>query len=380
MFEKEINTIFETVKQRVLHRGTSSSLVSVKDIFAADIPYSIKNFFRTNVELLLEEELLRARKSSRFDYTHPEVQNLQLQMNSILIMNFNISTDEFVHQLNDAIHLIVNFFVRPQWTLKSFLFENEHSISRNSLSRLLKYFSAYDYLKDLIVRYVKEKGMEKISKDDFSDLIWRLDGEYIRRKSGDELARIMSPMFDFLDFPMNSDVKKISTKGLIKFFEDKGLMSVVIRLEGEIAQGNLELSQHTLGEILEDVRRTSGAFSVEKPAEEELKKQVKDVEDAQLHPTEVLHEPSTNRHLAKSTISLLSFMSESDRKKFIKKIFKYDEQKFLTSIRKIESIPTWKQSSSYIDEIFIEYDIDPYSSEAKRFMDVIFQWYYPKSS
>src|SRR5579862_1720684 len=204
MFDQEIETIIRTARDRVPHSIADTNTIVIKDILAADIPYAIKTFFRCDTELLLAEELKKHRKESRFNYDSPEVQGMQREINSLLVMNFSIPRNEFQRRLEDSVHLLVNYFVRPQWTITNVIFEKEREISVSSILRLLRYFGSYEYLRSLILRYVEEKQIRMLTRESFSSLVRKLDGEFFRRKTGDEISRIMLPLFEFLEYPRRS--------------------------------------------------------------------------------------------------------------------------------------------------------------------------------
>jgi len=369
MFKQETETIIKAITQRI---GQSpGDVVAIKDILAADIPHPVKIFFRADIEAMLLSELQRHRKSSRFNFAHHEVQSLQQQINSILVLSYTLSRKEFEQRLVDAVHMMINYLIRPQWTLTSILFEKDQNISWQALISLLRYFGPYEYLRDIITHYLKEKQTASISKEEFKSLVWRVDGEYIKRKSGNELARVMSPIYDFLDYQNKTGNNSILIKALIRFFEDKGLAMVLPRLEGEIAQGKTGLTQRELGELLEDVRRTLGAFTVEK-----LEVEHKDLIERH---ADGYHESKSEHEQPISKLDFGTAISEIDKRKFIRKIFRHDEQAYSSELKSLSGITTWKQASKFIDEIFIKHDVDPYSSEATRFIEVIFEQYHPKS-
>jgi hypothetical protein len=388
----------------------------VKDILAAEIPLPLKSFFRADVEILLTEELTRQWKNSRFNFSHPEVQSLQHQINSFLVIHYSFQKNEFYQRLDDAVHLMINYLIRPQWTLANVIFEQGDTITTAKLMRLLKYFGPYEYIRSLILRYIEDRRISSFTKSDFSNILWKVDGQFIRRKTGDQFAKILTPLFEFIEYPLNSGTNKLPVKGLAKHFADKGLTSAVQRLEEEANLGTLELSRYELGEILESVRRTSGAFEVEhrspdthpapshiqqmEPPEQNFEEPIGEqsalpqpiidlIEDS-APPDQEIEIPDTVSSESAETIQpeqplpiekqpfLLYSITDGDRKKFIKRIFKQDDMAFLNALRKIEELPTWRQASVYIDEIFIENDVDPYSSEAIRFIDIIQEKYYPK--
>lgn len=368
MFEQETDKIIATVLQRV---PALEGKVAVKDILAGDIPPCVKTFFRADVESMLLAELQTHRRSSRFDFRHPEVRTLQEQMNSVLVLHYAFPKEEFDRLLQDSVHLLVNYHVRPQWTIAGVVFERDASISAQALLGLLHYFSPYAYLREIIARYVREKEITSFTAGEFTQLLWKVDGEFIRRKTGSEVARIMTPLFEFLDFPRNSGDKTLPVRGVIKFFEDKGLTSAISQLEGEMLQGRSVVRQRELGDLLEDVRRTCGAFEVQKVDRDQPALR------GNGHGTEYSKTGGTDHGTASSPVIEFT-IEESDRRRFVKKIFLQDEEGYQAALRSLGTRSSWKEASKFIDEIFIRNDINPYSSEAKRFIEVIFGQYHPK--
>jgi hypothetical protein len=364
VLEKETERLIDIILLRSI--GNSSS-ITVKDILAADIPYPVKAFFRADVEMILMKEVSTGRKNSRFNYSHPEVQNLQQQMNSILVLHYPFERDEFISQISDVVHVLMNYLVRPQWTLTNAIFENEPSVSTRTLIPMLKHFGPYEYFRDVFQRYTHDKNITHITRDEFSTLLWKIDTECIRRKTGDELARILSPLYEFVFFPNQSSDQAIPVKALIRYFEDKGVTSAVLRLEGELAQSTLTLTRTALAEILEAVRRTAGGFETEQP---------------ELTVASVINETDTKLSGRENSIPTASdlvrmelLFDEHDRQRYIKRIFRQDEQAFSSALHSIGTMKSWKEASRFIDEIYIKNEIDPYSFDAERFTQLIFQQY-----
>ena len=50
---------------------------------------------------------------------------------------------------------------------------------------------------------------------------------------------------------------------------------------------------------------------------------------------------------------------------------------FDEAVRQLSQMAGWKEASRYIDEIFIRNDVNPYSGEAERFIEIVFQQYHP---
>ncbi len=75
---------------------------------------------------------------------------------------------------------------------------------------------------------------------------------------------------------------------------------------------------------------------------------------------------------------LQQLISSSDKKKYMKKIFSRNEERYAQAIDMLNSKPTWKEASEYIDEIFLTNDVDMYSRVAVHFTDEIYKRYLPK--
>ena len=75
---------------------------------------------------------------------------------------------------------------------------------------------------------------------------------------------------------------------------------------------------------------------------------------------------------------LRTLISSGDKKKYIKKIFGRNDEKYATAIDVLNKKVTWKEASEYIDEIFLNNDVDMYSRIAVHFTDEIYKRYLPK--
>jgi hypothetical protein len=65
------------------------------------------------------------------------------------------------------------------------------------------------------------------------------------------------------------------------------------------------------------------------------------------------------------------YIPDEDEKVFIKKLFDKNIYEYKAAIRKLSGLKDWYEASSFIDELFIKYKIDPYSKPAINFTDKI---------
>lgn len=389
MLERETERLLNLVQQNTIGKNEA---ISVKEILAAEIPYPLKVFFRADVERILHDELRQARAHSRFNYPHREVESLQRQMNSILVLNFSFLREEFLQKLDDGLHLVLNFLLRPQWTLSSYIFNTNASVTIADLKGMFTYFGAYEYMKEVLLRYLEEKRLDSLTFNEFQDLLWRIDAEYVRRKNGSELARLTTPIYDFIHFsPVPSSPPPytipVQAKTIMKFFEDKRLRVLCEILEHHLTQrGILEVTMQQLEDILEEAHRSNAeAFRAE---ETFIKKETTQSSAAESvstpHPS-----PSSPQQRDQSTYDITAkranlpelqqLISEDDRKRFLKKIFRKDETHYATSLSELNSMTSWKEASIYIDKILIANDVDPYSNEAVRFSELMHRRFFPRT-
>ena len=75
---------------------------------------------------------------------------------------------------------------------------------------------------------------------------------------------------------------------------------------------------------------------------------------------------------------LNNMISQKNRKKFVKKIFKKDDHRYSKFIAYLNQLQNWKKATTAIEEMFYQTGINPYSSIAIEFSDLIYNRYFPK--
>ncbi len=370
MFEEEAKELIEIALHRI---AEGRSVIAVQDILAADVPSPLKTFFRADAEILLNAEERNHRSTSRFDHSHPEVESLQRQINSILVLRYAYHETEFYDHLNDGVRLIIGYLGHPQRTLVDSVFEKKDEATVEDVSSFLLRMEPYDYLRNLLLRFFSLNNISRINRKQFSVLLRKLDGAYISRKDGNQIARILGPYFTMINFLRVRGEPTLPVRALKDYFDDKGLLRASSAFEGTTVQGKESLTTGELAVFLEDRRRTDGPFGVEATTTTPPVTPPKPIRNEVPSPPPPPPPPSPTP----GTAPKLEF-SEQDRKRFTKKIFRDDEGAYTKAIEKLRSLPRWKDASRTIDEIFISQGIDPYSSDAKHFLQVLYQQYHPK--
>jgi hypothetical protein len=143
-----------------------------------------------------------------------------------------------------------------------------------------------------------------------------------------------------------------------------------------MAQGVEGLTLEALAPILEDVRRTAGEFTAERP-EQKPAAGTGETLPGMAPAAGTAAAVQQGAGAGRGTPDISAAIAEGEKKKFIRKIFKQEDARYVEALRELSSMPGWKEASRYIDEIFIRNDVDPYSGEAERFIEIVFQQYHP---
>mgnify|MGYP003345341775 CR=1 FL=1 len=78
-----------------------------------------------------------------------------------------------------------------------------------------------------------------------------------------------------------------------------------------------------------------------------------------------------------TTVSkLLAAIPEHDRRRFIIRIFRQNEDAFAEALETMAGLSSWDEASRVIDQIYAQNQIDPFSYDAERFSGVLFQHYH----
>jgi len=373
MFEKETEQLIATVRQATI--GEAKAL-GLREIFESNIPSNIKIFFRAEVEWMLDAEQQPQPRSSKFNYTLPEIAMLRDQTNALLIHNYIFSKADFESTLDKCVHFMLNYLCRPQWTLNSFLFEESARTSMKQILLKLRYCRDYAYLPDILRRYIRQRGVEEITLEEGRNLIARIDAEVVKNHSSIELAKMTQPLYDFVAYArshtMSATAKTVPARALMYFFEDKKMAAMCERLvrEREV-NGVKEISYGQLVNLLEKVQTgdehahvfdenaeplpAHDDVSLELPA---LPVVLKEVETALSKPPEP----------PKPTPPLFSLEEE---RTIIKHVFRQNEEQFQAAVKEVLAASNWEEAALSIDHYFLMNDVEAFRKEAILFTNKV---------
>ncbi len=360
MFEMEV----QNTKQKILSLAEGKERISLAEILNWNIPKPLKDYFNIFAERVLSEEILNSLYSRRFDQGSVNFIEARKRFINALKEALLFTSEEFENASDKASRFAINFILRPEWTLTKITFKNESVKTTSQIIESLSNFSEYSYYRRLTEKIFEKYPQDNVTMEFFQRLLRKIDEEVFKNVSLKEMLEIVDPVFNFFKFATEST--SVPAEAFLIFFRDKGLENIAkeIELEKEL-HGKPRLTKSDIEIIL---KRTL------KP--QEVKEQIQKPEEIE-KPIEIEspEEKSTPKALTLPDLNL--FFDEKTREKFIKKIFKRDADKFYSAIEKLNEIDNWKEASAFIDSIFVQNDIDPYSDEAVEFTDLVYRRYFP---
>ncbi len=374
MFEQEI----QNVKQKILSNISGKDRIPLVEIISWDIPQSMKDYFNIFAERILSEEILNVLYSKRFDQNNPDFISARKTLMNTLKNALLLNRSEFEDALDKAARFALNFVLRPEWTLAKVIFKNDPAKTPEQIIETLSNFNEYSYYKNLLIKILEKYQSNEVKFETFQRMLRKIDEEVFKNVSMKDLLSIVEPVFNFFEFA--NDSVSVPAEALMIYYSDKGIENIVkeIELEKDLHRRQ-KLTLTDLETILNrtlkpaPIKEEVPAYPKEQPAETK-------VEIPEVQAREPVEETETIKAELTSEVKLPDlnlFLDEKRKEKFVRKIFKRDEEKFYEAINKLNSINSWKEASAFIDSIFIAYEIDPYSDEAVEFTDFVYRRYFP---
>jgi hypothetical protein len=430
VIDQVVSQYIEKVKSDVLNDQMQD--IPHAYLMQKELPKSVKHYFDQEVENWIIEEEAKFESSDRFDYDMPEVRVKIDQIFDHLKNSATFDLNKFNQLLERAVKLEKDFTVRPQQTMANFLFKDKSTIRTKEVNDTLRYFFVYTYYKEKLTEYFNLKYLQEINIEQFKVLVKEIDDKMFAANMVDESLKMIRVIADFINIgSSNTDI--IPLELIISAFKDRGITAFAELFEKVEADGKTELSFTEIEELIRNGISTEEAespvedvkvddidiSSVPAPAvvEEEIDEDDDDDDDdedeedivpapeAAPTPEPVVETPASaasDKPFVRETVvneaaanqlanmvggpknkgvplqDLNELIDKKWRKKYIKKLFSKDEAGFVNFISTLNEFSVWKDASLYIEDVFYERDINPYSKEAISFSDMAYNRFFPK--
>ncbi len=240
MFESEIRIEVDRLRAAL---DTGQPFLSLEEILThPDIDDAYKQFFHAEVEWWIYQQQVERSHSPYFDFQRPEFQPVLEQYDALCrqFARFDQRTQREVTEL--AVKVRCNFLLRPQATLRWFVFRGEPTQPAAVIFLRLQYFADYPYLIDGVYQAVAERAAtpnQLLSALDFERIVQQVEQEELFDYTPSQFLELLVPMEHFFQTIYQTagrqGITGIPIAALIIFLHDKSIYPIAEKLQ-EIAE------------------------------------------------------------------------------------------------------------------------------------------------
>ncbi len=240
MFESEIRIETDRLLRLLENEQPYLPLEVLQQDERIEPPY--RQFFSAEVEWWIYQQQLQRRRSPYFDFQQPAFQPLLEQYDAFCrkFARFDQQTRRDLAAL--AAKVRCNFLLRPQTTLRWFVFRGEPTQPAEVIFLRLQYFGDYPYLVRGVRQVVEEQTHspeQLLSALDFERIVQRVDQDELFDYTPTQFLELLIPMEQFFQtiygFAGRTGISGIPIAALIVFLHDKGIFPIAEKLQ-EIAE------------------------------------------------------------------------------------------------------------------------------------------------
>jgi len=417
MFDREKQVVISKYCKSIFHERER---IPVSDILNLNIPESIKHYIRLEVEKKVEEEFREIKNFSKFNFDHIRVKPLVDELKVLLALTKELNVDELSILLKFALDLNLDYLLKPCDTLTSFVMRYEEFQPSSVVIERLNYVVDYEYFPVLVKKYLEKKGLSRISKIDFLNLLYKIDKEYTKDFTILDHYNLFKRFKDFLSEINLSILNQAEYEAFIIYLKDKQQINSARFLEEHrdefksfdrdivsflksilhssiVEKKMVEQKVDEKEQAVEEKTSTFDEISSYDLKEEKLSKPV--VETVTEHSEEELSEKNLEQTKIEEPVTssestgflpqeleeeisvpqktynrnLDGLMPKRLRKKVIAKIFNDDELDFVEFMEKLNAVNNWDEAALLLTDLFEKKNIQPYSKWAIKFTEFLYE-------
>jgi hypothetical protein len=366
-----VDRIVPLLRDRTIANGDQ---ILLKQALNADMPPGVKGYLRAEVVSFLEDDLHHMPQFGRLHPGAPGIAHLRMAFLRSLAGAYEMSRDQYLDLLHEAVAFTESYLTRPQWTLDSFLFEEDQTIDLETMHQRLEYCTDYAYLVRILDKVLARRGATQVTRGDFRTLLARIDDQIIAEHSPREFALLTKPLFDFLLLKDAGVNEVIPLEPVLTFLDDKKLKVMreyilsICRL-----RNTQEISLHQLRQLVEDLESAREGDATPKPPADRLPESPSPelAPTREAVPDEKPAEVESSPEIALP--DLRNLIGEKQRQRFIRHVFNKDQAYYFGVIATLNTLRTWDEAAAYLKQVYSINRLDPFSGVVVEFTDLVQQ-------
>jgi hypothetical protein len=353
----------------------SGDQILLKQALNADMPSGVKGYLLAEVVSFLEGDLRHMPQFGRLHPDAPGIAHLRMAFLRSLAGAYELPREEFLDLLHEAVAFTESYLTRPQWTLDSFLFEEEEKIDLETMHRRLEYCTDYAYFGRILDKLLARRGATQVGREDFRTLLAHIDDRVITEHSPREFAMLAKPLFDFLLVKDAGPDDVIPLEPVLMFLDDKKLKVIKEYVQSICRLRNTQdISLNQFRQLLEDLESArEGDTAEQKIPEEQLPKRPLQ-ESAKTNEVVPDEKPADAEPAPEIALpDLRNLIGEKQRQKFIRHVFNKDQAFYFGVIATLNTLHTWDEAAAYLKQVYTINRLDPFSGVVVEFTDLVQQ-------
>ena len=419
--ENEKQLLAATVRERLIGKKNS---VLYRELLDEKIPTFLKNYLQNTVRKLIHtEEPVQLKYSKRFDFEYGNINEIKASLIKALEEATIFQREELEEIINKTVVLQFDLLVRPNITLLSIFYKNK---SERIKSEILNILEGLDdnriFIKELI-KEIKLFDQYHIVEEDFNKIFNKTEKEIYEKDFLNAFISDVKVFSEFLGMIRGYDNQKIKIdlvnllleqRNLVKYItafdilvEDTIKVDDIVSVLGEFTKkeqnGDQKSSTDEIDKFImfsvskenidgngsdSDIVKLPGNSTdtinkndlkqVRNYYQKKTKKVIK-ITNVDQDPYDLIIKRSKIEEQPDGPLdSLKNLIDEKNEKFIIKKIFDNKKMDYIQFIDQLDIIESWKEAKEKIDKELFFRSVKPFSKEALRLGDLVFNRYFPK--
>ena len=384
--EKEKKQLAAAVRKRLI--GNSKSILH-KKLLDKKIPLFFNNYLQNSVQKIIHtEEPVQFNNSKRFDFEYGKIKQLRSQLIKEFEKAIIFSKEELTEIINKTVYLQFDLIIKPGPTLLKIFYRNRSDRVQNELLQILSGLNDDRIFLKILIKNIKEFDQYHIVEEDFKKLLRKTRKDVYYGDFETAFLSDVSTLINFIDLIQGENKQKISINLIMLLLKERNSKQYNPIFENckkeylkmdEISSLIETINNNSnSNDDIEKIIKAPGVSESNKNIKERKKLKItnigKDPMDMVINRNKIGKQPDGPIH------SLELLITAKDKKNLLKTIFGNSEKSFNNFIQQLESVKSWKEAKIFIDKELSLRSIEPYSKEALRLGDLIFNRYFPKKS
>lgn len=253
MLESHINKVIDYSNSLI----QDSEFYFLKDIEQNNkLPNFIFRYLNNFVSQKIQNDSNKIKNIPYYDFTDDNSFDILYKFEANLKERFFLSREQLKLIIGDLIRLHFNYLIRPRNTIL-LNFKDNSEININDIVVKLSYFSNYSYLINGVLHELNDIiiDKEKISYDELSNIIEKIDNEFIFGNTAKDFLALLDSLYGLFElYDEETNERLAPIEALMIFFDDKSLLPIVELLDQKFQSEKLYfVSERVLLEILVEV-------------------------------------------------------------------------------------------------------------------------------